>query len=106
MIQKFLRSNFKRTEKDHLTTGHLVTFQTFTKFFFRLDMRVGLIRSAKRHPDADSLYVEEVDVGEDKPRTVISGLVKFIPEDQVWFSIYSQTQITGRIRLLNGRFGL
>ena len=36
-------------------------------------MRVGLIRSAKRHPDADSLYVEEVDVGEDKPRTVISG---------------------------------
>ncbi len=39
----------------------------------RLDMRVGLIRSAKRHPDADSLYVEEVDVGEDKPRTVISG---------------------------------
>ncbi len=36
-------------------------------------MRVGLIRSAKRHPDADALYVEEVDVGEDKPRTVISG---------------------------------
>ncbi len=36
-------------------------------------MRVGLIRTAKRHPDADSLYVEEVDVGEDKPRTVISG---------------------------------
>lgn len=46
----------------------------------RLDMRVGLIRTAKKHPDADSLYVEEVDVGEDKPRTVISGLVKFIPE--------------------------
>ena len=38
-------------------------------------MRVGLIRSAKRHPDADSLYVEEVDVGEDKPRTVISGTI-------------------------------
>eukprot|EP00088_Acartia_fossae_P034184 TRINITY_DN35053_c0_g3_i1.p1 TRINITY_DN35053_c0_g3~~TRINITY_DN35053_c0_g3_i1.p1 ORF type:complete len:311 (-),score=76.91 TRINITY_DN35053_c0_g3_i1:42-944(-) len=46
----------------------------------RLDMRVGHIRSAKKHPDADSLYVEEVDVGEEKPRTVISGLVKFIPE--------------------------
>jgi len=46
----------------------------------RLDMRVGLIRTAKKHPDADSLYVEEVDVGEDKPRTVISGLVKFIAE--------------------------
>lgn len=27
-----------------------------------------------------SLYVEEVDVGEEQPRTVVSGLVKFIPE--------------------------
>jgi hypothetical protein len=36
-------------------------------------MRVGLIRKASRHPDADALYVEEVDVGEEKPRTVISG---------------------------------
>merc|ERR1711937_695050 len=49
----------------------------------RLDMRVGHIRSAKKHPDADSLYVEEVDVGEEKPRTVISGLVKFIPEAEM-----------------------
>ena len=46
-------------------------------------MRVGLIRTAKRHPDADTLYIEEVDVGEDKPRTVISGLVKFIPEEEM-----------------------
>ena len=53
------------------------------KYNFRLDMRVGLIKTAKRHPDADSLYVEEVDVGEDKPRTVISGLVKFIPEEEM-----------------------
>jgi len=49
----------------------------------RLDMRVGLIRKATKHPDADSLYVEEVDVGEDKPRTVISGLVKFIPIEEM-----------------------
>merc|ERR1719347_1295342 len=49
----------------------------------RLDMRVGHIRSAKKHPDADSLYVEEVDVGEEKPRTVISGLVKFVAEAEM-----------------------
>jgi len=48
-----------------------------------LDLRVGHIKSAKKHPDADALYVEEVDVGEDKPRTVISGLVKFIPEAEM-----------------------
>jgi len=49
----------------------------------RLDLRVGHIKSAKKHPDADSLYVEEVDVGEEKCRTVISGLVKFIPEPEM-----------------------
>merc|ERR1712112_945 len=49
----------------------------------RLDLRVGHIRKASKHPDADSLYVEEIDVGEEKPRTVISGLVKFIPEAEM-----------------------
>jgi aminoacyl tRNA synthase complex-interacting multifunctional protein 1 len=37
----------------------------------RLDFRVGRIISAKKHPDADSLYVEEIDVGEGKARTVV-----------------------------------
>ena len=27
-----------------------------------------------------SLYVEEVDIGEQEPRQVVSGLVKFVPE--------------------------
>jgi len=49
----------------------------------RLDLRVGHIRKASKHPDADSLYVEEIDCGEEKPRTVISGLVKFIPEAEM-----------------------
>lgn len=29
----------------------------------RLDIRVGKILSAKRHPDADTLYVEQIDIG-------------------------------------------
>ncbi|XP_063225625.1 aminoacyl tRNA synthase complex-interacting multifunctional protein 1 isoform X2 [Bacillus rossius redtenbacheri] len=45
----------------------------------RLDLRVGRIVEAKRHPDADSLYLEQVDVGEEKCRTVVSGLVKHVP---------------------------
>ncbi|XP_055780024.1 aminoacyl tRNA synthase complex-interacting multifunctional protein 1a isoform X3 [Salvelinus fontinalis] len=49
----------------------------------RLDMRVGRIVMAEKHPDADSLYVEQVDVGEAAPRTVVSGLVKHIPIDQM-----------------------
>ncbi|XP_006787165.1 aminoacyl tRNA synthase complex-interacting multifunctional protein 1-like [Neolamprologus brichardi] len=49
----------------------------------RLDLRIGRIITAEKHPDADSLYVEQVDVGEVAPRTVVSGLVKHIPLDQM-----------------------
>ncbi|MEQ2211254.1 hypothetical protein XENOCAPTIV_016878, partial [Xenoophorus captivus] len=49
----------------------------------RLDLRVGRIITAEKHPDADSLYVEQVDVGETAPRTVVSGLVKHIPLEQM-----------------------
>ena len=36
----------------------------------------------KVHPDADSLYVESIDVGEAEPRTVVSGLVKYMTLEQ------------------------
>ncbi|CAI7790819.1 unnamed protein product [Closterium sp. NIES-54] len=43
----------------------------------RLDLRVGRIVKVDKHPDADSLYVEQIDMGEaEGPRTVVSGLVK------------------------------
>ena len=43
-------------------------------------MRVGKIVSAEKHPDADSLYIEQIDVGdEDGPRQIISGLANHIP---------------------------
>mmetsp|Transcript_36956 Transcript_36956/g.44702 ORF Transcript_36956/g.44702 Transcript_36956/m.44702 type:complete len:257 (-) Transcript_36956:210-980(-) len=50
----------------------------------KLDIRVGKIVKAWVHPDADSLYVEEVDCGEeDGPRTICSGLVKYVPEAEL-----------------------
>lgn len=49
----------------------------------RLDMRIGLILKAEKHPDADALYVEQIDLGEEKPRTVVSGLVRHIPIDEM-----------------------
>eukprot|EP01114_Cavostelium_apophysatum_P004524 TRINITY_DN1480_c0_g1_i1.p1 TRINITY_DN1480_c0_g1~~TRINITY_DN1480_c0_g1_i1.p1 ORF type:complete len:715 (+),score=239.77 TRINITY_DN1480_c0_g1_i1:117-2261(+) len=49
----------------------------------RLNVRVGKIVKVKKHEEADSLYVEEIDVGEQKPRTVVSGLVKFVPIDEM-----------------------
>jgi len=49
----------------------------------RLDFRVGRIVDVKKHPDAESLYVEQIELGEAVPRTVVSGLVKHVPLEQM-----------------------
>ncbi|KNE64337.1 methionine-tRNA ligase, beta subunit [Allomyces macrogynus ATCC 38327] len=49
----------------------------------RLDIRVGFIEVAEKHADAESLYVEKIAMGDDEPRTVVSGLVHHIPLDQM-----------------------
>jgi len=45
----------------------------------RLDIRVGKILDVKRHETAENLYVEQIDLGDSKTRTVVSGLVNFVP---------------------------
>eukprot|EP01006_Ploeotia_vitrea_P025287 TRINITY_DN58168_c0_g1_i1.p3 TRINITY_DN58168_c0_g1~~TRINITY_DN58168_c0_g1_i1.p3 ORF type:complete len:299 (-),score=54.18 TRINITY_DN58168_c0_g1_i1:1612-2508(-) len=47
------------------------------------EIRVGKIVSVNQHPDADSLFVEQIDVGESQPRTIVSGLVKHYSADQL-----------------------
>nr|XP_020656296.1 tyrosine--tRNA ligase, cytoplasmic [Pogona vitticeps] len=49
----------------------------------RVDLRVGRVLSVGKHPDADTLYVERIDVGEPVPRTVVSGLVQFVPQEEL-----------------------
>lgn len=49
----------------------------------KLDIRVGRIVEVSRHPDADALYVEKIDLGEAEPRTVVSGLVNFVPIEEM-----------------------
>ncbi|KEP53959.1 putative tRNA-binding domain protein [Rhizoctonia solani 123E] len=49
-----------------------------------IDLRVGKIVHVEKHPDADGLYVEQIDLGEPEgPRTVVSGLVNYIPIEQM-----------------------
>lgn len=43
----------------------------------QISLLVGKILSIEDHPDADDLYVEQIDVGEAEPRTICSGLRKF-----------------------------
>nr|KAH9891619.1 hypothetical protein C8Q73DRAFT_801198 [Cubamyces lactineus] len=49
-----------------------------------IDLRVGRIVDIKKHPDADGLYVEQIDFAEETgPRTVVSGLVHYIPIEEM-----------------------
>lgn len=49
----------------------------------RLDLRIAKVEDVQKHPDADSLYVLKINCGEEKPRTVCSGLVKHVAIDEL-----------------------
>jgi methionine--tRNA ligase beta chain len=56
--------------------------------FSRVDLRVGTIRDAKPHPNADRLLVLTVDLGEATPRQLVAGIraaydVRSLPGQQV-----------------------
>jgi len=50
---------------------------------YRVEFKVGKIVDVERHPNAEFLYKELIDFGEDKPRVVVSGLVKYVPIEQM-----------------------
>ncbi len=48
----------------------LITIEDFA----RVQLRVGTIRRAEAHPNADRLVVLEVDLGEAAPRQIVAGI--------------------------------
>ena len=48
-----------------------------------LDIRVGRINKVWVHEDAEKLYCEEIDVGEDEPRLIASGLRPYLSEEDL-----------------------
>ncbi len=56
----------------------------------KLDLRVGKILSVEDHPDAERLYVVEVDLGEMGRRKVVAGLKKH----------YTKKALTGKLCIL------
>ena len=39
-----------------------------------MDMRVGKLIEVWNHPDSEKLYCEKIDIGEEEPRIILSGL--------------------------------
>ncbi len=52
--------------------------------FLRIDLRVGTIRKAEPHPNADRLVVLSVDIGEEQERHLVAGIrASYAPETLV-----------------------
>ena len=52
-------------------------------YFKKVDMRVGKILSVEKIPNRDKLYKLQVDIGEEKPRQIITGLVPYYSTDEL-----------------------
>jgi len=51
--------------------------------FKKVDMRVGKIISVEKIPNRDKLYKLQVDIGEEIPRQIITGLVPYYSADEL-----------------------
>ena len=71
LIEKRLGKN-KDSDKEEESKGE-ITYDDFAK----IELVVGKILSCEDHPDADKLLVFKVDIGEENPRTIISGIKKW-----------------------------
>ena len=54
-----------------------VTYSEFKK----LELKVGKVLSVQPHPNADKLYVMQVDLGEAEPRQLVAGLKPYYEAD-------------------------
>ncbi|KAI9310638.1 hypothetical protein BX666DRAFT_2005577 [Dichotomocladium elegans] len=49
----------------------------------RVNLRVGQIVSIEKHPEASHLFIEQVDIAEEKTRTIVSGLAPYVPMESL-----------------------
>jgi len=83
-----LRTRFSGTQKERKDAAEALAAPAPTpaeiagKFRSQVDLRVAKIVDIKRHPDAEKLYVETVDLGTET-RTIVSGLVPHYKEEEL-----------------------
>jgi methionyl-tRNA synthetase len=68
------RKRFSGRQEERKTTSE--------KFTSQIDLRVAKIISVERHPKADKLYIEKIDLGTEK-KQIVSGLVPYYTEDEL-----------------------
>lgn len=66
-----------------MTANDVPSKEELQKLMRQVDIRVGHMLTVERHPNAEKLYVESVDIGEETPRTVVSGLVPYFESSDI-----------------------
>lgn len=51
--------------------------------FKAVDLRTGRVAEVREHPNADRLWVVTVDLGDGKTRTIVAGLRKEVPREEL-----------------------
>ncbi len=66
--------------KEKLETKEEITIDDFSK----IELKVGTVLKCEKHPNADKLLVSQIDIGEDQPRQIVSGIAElYKPEEFV-----------------------
>lgn len=79
-LQSILRGETEDQQETKEDEANLASIEDFNK----LDMRVGEVKAAKGHPNADKLLLLSVDVGESEPRQIVAGIANhYSPQDLV-----------------------
>ena len=87
-----LRDRYSGTQKERMEAGHQKDAwhqeDALLSFSSTVDLRVAKIEKVERHPKADKLYIEHIEIGEGvtgirEERTIVSGIVPYYTEDEL-----------------------
>ena len=73
----------KSTDSDNKEEDEEAMAEIAYEDFAKVELVVGKVLECKDHPDADKLLVFTVDIGEETPRTIISGIKKWYGVDDL-----------------------
>ena len=51
--------------------------------FAKLDIRIGTIKEAKEHPDADKLLILKIDEGKEELRQLVAGIKNYYTPEEI-----------------------
>ena len=81
--QQHVASELKQEQEPQAEKPAKKDLKTNLPLFASLDIRVGEITKVWHHPDSEKLFCEEIDVGEEAPKPIASGLRHFYTTEEM-----------------------